>query len=308
MKKVFKIAFLLLTAVFFMVNCSAVQDDVTGIADSAAAARYSSNRIRVASFNIQIFGPTKVSRANVLWTLAHIATRYDVIAVQEVGSNGHPNDSTATAVMNAYINKINQIAGPGAYSYVRGHQYAFVYKNSSITKLSHGLYNGWKNFTYKPLQAYFRVKNGNFDFGAITIHTSPSKAENEIGYMKTAMYETKQRFNDWDVIALGDFNADGSYYSPGPDGGSLSGWSTSTYTTIIKNGTDTTVSTYNDNTYDRIQAYNWTASQWSGASGVLRFADHYNISNLEGTSRTAGTEKALSDHYPVWAEFYRWVQ
>lgn len=27
------------------------------------------------------------------------------------------------------------------------------------------------------------------------------------------------------------------------------------------------------------------------------------ILNLEGTSTTAGTESALSDHYPIWANF-----
>lgn len=306
MKNLIKITALLFVVVLVLANCSPIQEDMEGYSNTGA--RYSSSRIRVATFNIQIFGPTKVGRPNVLKTLAQIATRYDVIAIQEVGSNGNPNDSTATYVMNAYVNRINQIAGPGAYSYVRGHQYAFVYKNSTIQKKGAGLYYGWKTFTYRPLQAYFKCKNGNFDFSLITIHTSPSKATTEIGYMKTAMYETYQRFGDWDVIALGDFNADGSYYNAGSNGASLNGWSTSTYKTIIKNGTDTTVSPYNNYTYDRIQAYAWVGSQYSGYKGVLKFANYYNISSLEGTSSTAGTEKALSDHYTCWAEFYTWVR
>lgn len=131
-------------------NCS-VGPDITGVSDfesravttingsGAPAYHNQADRIRIASFNIQIFGTTKTARPNVLWTLAHIATRYDIIAIQEVGSNGTPSDSTATTVMNKYVAAINGIAGSGAYSYVRGHQYAFVYRNATITKKGSGL-------------------------------------------------------------------------------------------------------------------------------------------------------------------------
>lgn len=265
----------------------------------------STDTIKIASFNIQIFGSTKVSRANVLKTLAQIATRYDVIAIQEVGSNGTPSESTATSVMNAYIAKINEIAGAGAYSYVRGHQYAFVYKNSTITKKSSGLYSGSKTFTYTPLRGHFAAKNGNFDFSLITIHTSPSKAVTEIPALTTVMSETRTYYNEQDVICMGDYNADGSYYSAGTSGGDLNGFSSSTYTTVIKNGTDTTVSPNNSYTYDRMQFFKSASTEdYTGNKGVLKFSTYYNVSNLEGTTTTAGTEAALSDHYPIWAEFY----
>ncbi len=296
-------------------NCS-IGPDVVGVSDyesraittlngsGAPAYHNQSDRIRIASFNIEIFGTTKTSRPNVLWTLAHIATRYDIIAIQEVGSNGTPSDSTATTVMNTYINAVNGIAGSGAYSYVRGHQYAFVYRNATITKKASGLYSGSKTFSYTPLRANFAVKNNSFDFAMLTIHTSPSKAVTEIPALQTAMSETRTFYNEQDVICLGDFNADGSYYSAGAAGASLNGWSTSTYITVIKNGVDTTVSTGNSYTYDRIQIYNGATYQdYTGYSGVLKFASYYKVSMLEGTTTTAGKESALSDHYPIFADF-----
>jgi endonuclease/exonuclease/phosphatase family metal-dependent hydrolase len=206
--------------------------------------------------------------------------------------------------MDAYIAKINSIAGAGAYSYVRGHQYAFVYKNSTITKKASGLYSGSKTFTYSPLRGNFAVKNGNFDFALLTIHTSPSKAKTEIPALTTAMAETRTYYNEQDVICLGDFNADGSYYSAGSTGGDLAGFPSPTYITVIKNGTDTTVSPNNSYTYDRMQLFSASAQDYAGNKGVLKFADYYTISNLEGASTTAGKETALSDHYPIWAEFY----
>lgn len=283
-------------------SSSSVSSSASSSASSSSAT--ANGTITIASFNIQIFGSTKVARANVLTTLAKIATRYDIIAIQEVGSNGTPSESTATSVMNTYIAKINSIAGSGAYSYVRGHQYAFVYKNSTITKKASQLYSGSKSFTYKPLVGNFAVKNGNFDFAMLTIHTSPSVAVTEIPALTTAMSEVRSLYNEQDVICLGDYNADGSYYSPGSSGGDLAGFPSSTYVTVIKNGTDTTVSPNNSYTYDRMQLYTASAQDYTGTKGVLKFASYYTISNLEGTSTTAGTEAALSDHYPIWAEFY----
>jgi len=276
----------------------------SSVASSSSSTTTTSGTIKIASFNIQIFGATKVARANVLYTLAHIATRYDIIAIQEVGSNGTPSESTATTVMNTYLAKINSIAGSGAYSYVRGHQYAFVYKNSTISKKASQLYSGSKSFTYTPLVGNFAVKSGNFDFAMLTIHTSPTVATTEIPALTTAMSEVRTLYNEQDVICLGDYNADGSYYSPGSSGGDLAGFSSSTYVTVIKNGTDTTVSPNNSYTYDRMQLFTASAQDYTGNKGVLKFSSYYTISNLEGTTTTAGTEAALSDHYPIWAEFY----
>jgi hypothetical protein len=45
------------------------------------------------------------------------------------------------------------------------------------------------------------------------------------------------------------------------------------------------------------------AGDFTGSWGVLHPAEVYDLSACEGTGSTAGTERALSDHYPIWAEF-----
>ncbi|MBN1243889.1 MAG: endonuclease/exonuclease/phosphatase family protein [Spirochaetales bacterium] len=256
--------------------------------------------IRVATFNIQIFGPTKISRPNVLDTLAHIATRYDVIAIQEVGSNGTPTEETATLVMDSYIAKVNETAGAGLYAYVRGHQYAIVYRTDRLAVEESRLYTGTQTFTYQPLVANMRMIEGNFDFSILTVHTSPDLAGSEIPALKVAMQELVTQYDEPDVICLGDFNADGSYYDEGTED-FLAGWEG--YFTGVPNDADTTVAT-SSNTYDRIQMSSSLQSDFVGNWDVLRFSDYYDVSVLEGATTTAGTESALSDHYPVWCEFH----
>jgi hypothetical protein len=45
------------------------------------------------------------------------------------------------------------------------------------------------------------------------------------------------------------------------------------------------------------------SDDWDGSSGVLRPGELWDLSACEGGKEGAGGERALSDHYPVWAEF-----
>jgi deoxyribonuclease-1-like protein len=262
-----------------------------------------SDKVRIGAFNIEIFGPTKVSRPNTLTVLAKIAATYDVLAIEEVGSNSsNALEATCTSVMDAYVTRINQIIGSDSYAYVRGNQYAIVYKKSEFQILGSGLYTGSQSFTYTPLTAYFKSTTCNFDFSMIVIHTSPSVATSEIPALKTAMSEIAILYSEPDVICLGDFNADGNYYNEG-NGTELSGFSSPTYISVIPNSADTTVAT-SSNTYDRIELSSNMSSDFDLSFGIIQPGQIYDVSICEGTVTTSGTESALSDHYPVWAEFY----
>lgn len=295
MNKQFTILNLLITLIL-VISCSSVE--------KTAFTR--STRIKIASFNIQIFGNAKASHNNVLTVLAKISTRYDIMAIQEVGSNVNPSETTTTAVMKRYINKINELTGGGRYSYVCSSQYAFIYSNNTITLNKSELYNGTQHLTYQPLIGNFSAKEGNFNFSIINIHTSPERADTEIPSLTNVMEDVRTIYLEKDVICLGDYNADGNYYTSGStDQGWLNGFPNDTYITAIINGSDTNVDPSTNYTYDRMQLFRDTTSEdYTGKMGVLRFSSYYKIDDLEGTDSTQGTEKALSDHYPIWAEFY----
>jgi endonuclease/exonuclease/phosphatase family metal-dependent hydrolase len=269
----------------------------------ATASSSNEQTVRIGAFNVQIFGISKVKKTHVLTVLAEIASTYDVLALEEVGNNASTaSDATCTEVMDDYVARINQIVGSDAYAYCRGNQYGIVYKKSEFTLVGSSLYSGSEPFTYTPLTAYFKSKEGDFDFAMLVIHTSPSKAKEEIPELKTAMAEVASLYKEPDVIALGDFNGDGSYYTEGT-GTNLSGFDSGNYISAIPNSFDTTVAS-SSNTYDRIELSSSMKSDFDGKSGVLEFGKLFDVSQCEGTAKTAGTESAVSDHYPVWAEFY----
>ena len=261
--------------------------------------------IKIASFNMQIFGKTKLNRPNTLTVLSKIASNFDIIALQEVGSNkSSTSDENCAEIMDTYVAKINEIAGKKIYSYIRGNQYAIVFRTDKIRVKQYTVYSGTESFSYSPLIANFKTleKDSNFDFSLITIHTSPKLAGYEITALKTVIDETRNLYSEEDVICLGDYNADGSYYNEGSHEW-LAGFDPEIYITGIPNSFDTTIAD-SENTYDRIEMTESLNSDYTGNSGVFRFGEFYNITECEGGKTTAGTEKAVSDHYPVWCEYH----
>jgi len=263
------------------------------------------SKLKIATFNMQIFGTTKINRPKTFNVFAQIATNYDIIALQEVGSNkSTTSDENCNLIMDTYIQRINEIKGGEIYSYIRGNQYAIVYRNDRIKVNAFSIYKGTQVFAFMPLIANFETINtgSNFDFSIITIHTSPKLAEDEIPALRLVINEVKNLYSEPDVLCVGDYNADGDYYNEG-DSEWLSGFNPELYITGIPNSYDTTVAP-SSNTYDRIQMTKSLSTDYSGNAGIFEFGKYYNISECEGGKTTAGTEKAISDHYPVWCEFY----
>ena len=67
------------------------------------------------------------------------------------------------------------------------------------------------------------------------------------------------------------------------------------YIWAVGNNTDTTVSDTNC-AYDRIIFTEGTSADFTGKTGVERYDTAFSL--------TQGQAKTISDHYPVYAEFY----
>ena len=104
----------------------------------------------------------------------------------------------------------------------------------------------------------------------------------------------QELWDETDVALAGDFNADGRYY----DETDLTAvFPEDAYHIIIANDYDTTLAS-GDNTYDRIIISASAVEDYAGVCGALRFDEVYDFSGLSIEPRH------VSDHYPVWAEFY----
>ncbi len=253
--------------------------------------------IKIASFNLQIFGVTKAGKPEVMDVLSKTIRNFDIVAVQEI------RDASQTALP-ALRNVVNSIEGP-QYDYIVGErlgrttskeQYAYLYNTQKIeligTPYTYPEPAGNDMFHREPYVSEFKAKNGNFDFVLINIHTDPNTATQEINDLPKVVDDAKGRYQgEGDIIVMGDLNADcGSF-----DEDSSSLLRSSDYLWVINNSMDTTTKATNC-TYDRIIITTPAKNDHTGNSGVFRFDSAYNL-NYDSTI-------AVSDHYPVFSEFW----
>jgi deoxyribonuclease-1-like protein len=249
--------------------------------------------INIGTFNIQIFGKAKREKEHVLEKLVEIVSDYDIIAIQEI-------KDIKMETTQYFLEKINEIQGNN-YSFIESERvgrsnskesYAFYYDNEKIEYLKSFIFPDEEDlFEREPFIAYFRSKQGDFDFYLINIHTKPSDAEKEIKNLdKVRNYMLRKHPDDNDLIFLGDFNADGSYSK------SKSKALGDKYFWAIPDWFDTTVAK-SENAYDRIVFLKENKKNYAYVSGVDKFQKRWEkISEDE--------MKEISDHYPVWAKFY----
>lgn len=248
--------------------------------------------ISIANFNIQVFGTTKAGKPEVMEVLAKIIARYDIVAIQEIRNASGQAIKDLEAAVDTLGTDYEVIVGPRLGRTSSKEQYAFMYRSTTVerigTPLTYPEPTGTDPFHREPFMA--RFKSGSFDFVLITIHTDPDEATEEITALDdVVMYAQLAFYTEGDFIILGDLNADCSYYNerdpnPLPD-----------FTWLIPDTLDTTVKG-TICTYDRIIVGETTIEDYAGNAGVFRFDIEYGLSWNEG--------EAVSDHYPVFAEFW----
>jgi len=251
---------------------------------------------KIAAFNIQIFGRAKREKEDVMATLVKIAREFDILLVQEIRDS---SEQTAPY----FLQRINEMEGP-RYEYVRSERlgrttskeaYAYFYNNETVEFIqgSAYVYNDADDvFEREPYIAKFR--SGNFDFILVGIHTKPDDAYAEIGNLTLVVLSIQEASSDEkDIIVMGDFNADGSYFD---EDDVLNPLRASEFFWLIANDMDTMTKT--DYTYDRIVLLNatWSHEYIAGTASVFYFDQEYGIDNVT-------LVRAVSDHYPVFAQY-----
>ena len=255
---------------------------------------------RIATFNIKVFGKTKMGKPDVVTQLVDTVLQYDLVAIQEIKDIDEtvPYDFLAelnNASGNFWNMSLSVRSGTQADDQSSQEQYAYYYNHSVFREIGEGeLYNDSANdyFQREPYRAQFELLNasGNssgFDFTLFTIHTKPASALAEID----ALHEVIQSYQEndsteTDVILLGDLNADCSYAS------AQELWQSPLrqpqYNWLVNDIADTTVSS-TDCAYDRIITLDDLNGRLVGSWGI----------------DTSITNTSVSDHYPVWFDLYR---
>ncbi len=247
--------------------------------------------LRIGAFNIQVFGVSKADKPEVMDVLGKIIRTYDIVAIQEIRDKSQTALPELVDVVNSNGAQYDYVVSERLGRTTSQEQYAYLYNTQTVKQVgdphTYPEPVGTDPFHRQPYIASFEALGGNFDVTLLTIHTDPDEATEEINALDDVVEYAQSMYPDeQDFIVLGDLNADGSYFNED------SSSDLSEYYWCIDNTLDTTTKS-TDYTYDRIILTD--SSDFNGDAGVFRYDLEYGLSFDETT--------AVSDHYPVYAEF-----
>ncbi len=249
--------------------------------------------IRIATFNIQVFGEKKLEDRRVVGILAEIVQNFDIVAIQEVRSQNQDVVPRFVDYVNAQGRRYREVLGPREGRTSSKEQYAFIYDSDTILCDASAVYvvdDPDDMLQRPPMVAPFACRNAPpdqaFTFTLINAHTQPDMAKEECDMMDDVIRAVRNdgRGED-DIILLGDFNAGPKqmrHLSMMPQVGFV----VTTQTTNVRER----------KTYDNIIFNRAATTEFLGKGGVFDFRRYYNL-------RSEDEALTVSDHYPVWAEF-----
>jgi len=287
-------AALLAALMLSLPGCGGEGEDVTDMGSPVEL--LPTQTIVIASFNIQTFGEAKLEKAEVMNVIVRILALFDIVALQEIRGSENFVLHHLVGMMEAQGFRYDYLSSPPMGSGSHREQYAFVYNPAVVQPVGEPrVYpqTGGEKFLREPFLARFTTANG-FDFVLVAIHTSPSLAAAEIGALPHVVDYGRDQFPDeQDFVVLGDFNADCGYYD---EAGGECPLRTVEYQWLIADWEDTSLA-QGECTYDRIViTAAATGEDYAGNYGVYRFDQELGLS--------AVVAEAVSDHYPVWAQFH----
>ncbi|NDC64696.1 MAG: endonuclease/exonuclease/phosphatase [Planctomycetia bacterium] len=249
--------------------------------------------VLIASFNIQVFGESKLAKAHVVEVLARVVRHFDVVAIQEVRAKSDDVIPSFVRAVNADGSRYHYVIGPREGRTVSKEQYAFVYDTSRIEvdPSSVGVVPDPQGRLHRPpLHARFRTRitpvEMAFTFWLVDIHTDPDEVPQELEAL-TGVFQAMQaaRPDEDDVILLGDLNAGPPEFR---SFGRIPGvtWAVA----------GTTTNTRRTKTYDNLVFAKPATSEYLGGWGVV------DLQSTFGLPLDHALE--VSDHNPVWAAFY----
>ena len=252
-----------------------------------------SDGILVASFNIQVFGETKLAKANVVEVLARVIRTFDIVAIQEVRAKSDSIIPTFVSRVNADGSRYEYVVGPREGRTVSKEQYAFVYDTNriEIDGTSVGVCADPGDRLHRPpLHARFRTRvlpaERAFTFWLVDIHTDPDEVPQELDALADVFLAMQRaRPDEDDVILLGDLNAGPPQFK-----------SFGRIPAVAWAVSGTTTNTRRTQTYDNLVFTSTATAEYLGVWGVL------DLQRTFGLPLEAALE--VSDHNPVWAAYH----
>jgi deoxyribonuclease-1-like protein len=258
--------------------------------------------IRIATFNIKVFGESKSQDSNVMGVLAQVINQFDLIAIQEVrGGDSRAIDRLIQLVNVSGGNYASILSEPiGRTS--QKESYAFVWDQSRIMLVPNSAYvvqDAADRMHREPMVASFEVRlpsaSGRlpFSFNIISAHTDPDEVSASTGineldvlddvFVRVRDYEFQTNGQE-DTLLVGDLNVDVAGLSE-----------LGRIPNVVSVAGNVKTNTLRTKTYDHVVLDRTVTTEFTGRFGVLDFQTELGLTQEQAN--------AVSDHQPVWAEF-----
>lgn len=248
--------------------------------------------IKIAAFNIQVFGQSKLGKPHVMQILAEIVRRFDVVAIQEIRSKEDDLMPRFVELINSNGRQYDYVVGPRLGRTNSKEQYAFVFDRATIEIDRNALYtiDDPDDLMHRePFVGWFRARGPPperaFTFSLVNVHTDPDEVAPELKALAAVFKAVRDdgRGED-DVILLGDFNTDSQHLGAL---GQISG--------LVSAISGTPTNTARTKEYDNLIFHGQATREFTGRGGVFDTMREFNL--------TLEAAQEVSDHCPVWAEF-----
>ncbi|XP_068184999.1 deoxyribonuclease gamma-like [Antennarius striatus] len=261
--------------------------------------------MKIASFNVQLFGRTKASDPNVLSTLVKIVSRYDIVVILEVVDVSGSSVKLLLEELNKansthhYALQISSRLGRNRHK----EQFLFLYRDDVVDLIESYQYEDNQvddadAFAREPYILHFKPRNTVLkDLVLIPVHITQLDTKKELDELYEVFLAVKDKWKIDNVMILGDFKADGVYMSVS-ELKEIRIRSDKNFHWLIGDEVDTTAKASTDHAYDRIVVY----GEEMLAAIVPNSAKSFNFQ--KEFDMTEEMALKVSDHYPVEVELH----
>ncbi|XP_022622549.1 deoxyribonuclease gamma-like isoform X1 [Seriola dumerili] len=255
---------------------------------------------RICSYNVQKFNLQKASNYRVMHTLTRVIAGCDICLLQNViDSEGEVIRSLLSSLNREtdryddnYLYKSVSSKGLGK-SADDMQQYVFLYRTQTVNVVAEYQYKSKQSFLRAPFIVQFQGKRTAIKkFILVPLHTDPTHAIQEIDQLYDVFKEVSKKWNNTNVMFLGDFHAACAYVTRA-NRKNIRLFTNTSFSWLIKDKVDTTVSDDTNCAYDRIVVYGEPFLKAISPSS----AKVYNIAKEFKLTRSKVLE--VSDHFPV---------
>uniref|UniRef100_A0A3B3X0U2 Deoxyribonuclease n=1 Tax=Poecilia mexicana TaxID=48701 RepID=A0A3B3X0U2_9TELE len=203
--------------------------------------------LRICSYNIQRFNTTKAADYRVMHTLTKIVSRCDICVLQEVVDPELKAVKALVASLNRYASTLSSRTKTDS----NPERFLLWLSTHLVKQLGQHQYEG-KAFVRPPFAVHFSCNKTDIkEFVLVPLHSDPDQAVQEIDWLYDVFEEVSTKWNNTNVMFLGDFHA-GCAYVTRNDKKKIRLFTNSNFSWLIGDREDTTVTDTTSCPYDRI--------------------------------------------------------